>query len=97
MKVYIAGPMTGIPEYNRPAFHKVAAQLTEQGHVALNPSILPDGLSKAAYMDICCAMVRCADGVYMLEGWEKSEGALIEYALAKTAGLTIEYQVRIAT
>lgn len=90
--VYIAGPMTGIPEYNRPAFHLAAAKIAEAGHVTLNPAVLPEGLSQGQYMDICCAMTRCADAVYMLNGWELSEGAVIEHALAKKMGLFIEYQ-----
>ena len=40
-------------------------------------------------MDICCAMIRCADAVFMLRGWEKSAGAVAEYALAKKIGLEI--------
>lgn len=93
MKVYIAGPMAGILEYNRPAFHQAAAEIAKAGHIALNPAILPGGLSQGEYMDICCAMVRCSDAVYMLKGWENSEGAVIEHALARKIGLVIEYQV----
>jgi len=70
MKIYIAGPMSGLVEFNRPAFMLTAAKLAGRGHVALNPAILPDGLSQAEYMDICLAMLRCADAIYMLEGDE---------------------------
>jgi hypothetical protein len=38
MKIYIAGPMTGLPEYNFPAFDKAAAELTAQGHEVFNPA-----------------------------------------------------------
>lgn len=98
MKIYIAGPMTGIPEFNRPAFHEVASALTNDGHVVLNPAILPDGLSQREYMDICCAMIRCADAIFMLRGWEISEGAVAERALAKKLGVEIftERQERAA-
>lgn len=89
MKIYIAGPMTGIPEFNRPAFNEVANGLASDGHVVLNPAILPDGLQQREYMDICCAMIRCADAIFMLRGWERSEGAMAEHALAKKIGLEI--------
>ncbi|HCR0273336.1 TPA: DUF4406 domain-containing protein, partial [Enterobacter hormaechei] len=45
MKIYIAGPMTGYENYNRPMFNAVAQQMLSGGHVALNPATLPDGLS----------------------------------------------------
>ena len=38
MRIYIAGPMTGLPEYNFPAFDKAAAILTAQGHEVFNPA-----------------------------------------------------------
>ncbi|MFW0766734.1 DUF4406 domain-containing protein [Trabulsiella odontotermitis] len=91
-KVYIAGPMTGIPDFNRPAFHRMAANITEQGDVALNPAVLPDGLSQAEYMDICCAMVRCADTIYMLKDWDTSSGARAELSLAIKLGHKVFYQ-----
>ena len=55
MKIYIAGPMTGYENYNRPMFNAVAQQMLSGGHVALNPATLPDGLSQREYMDICLA------------------------------------------
>ena len=55
-KIYIAGPMSGLPGFNRPAFHRAAAHIVRRGNVALNPAILPDGLEQAEYMDICLAM-----------------------------------------
>ena len=42
MKLYIAGPMTCLPEYNFPAFHSTAAHLRGMGHEVLNPAELPD-------------------------------------------------------
>lgn len=89
MKIYIAGPMTGLPRFNRPAFNHAALELSFEGHTILNPASLPDGLSQAEYMDICLAMLRCADGVYLLKGWENSDGAIVERALAKKLGLEI--------
>lgn len=38
MRVYLAGPMRGIPEFNFPAFHAAAALLRAEGHVVFNPA-----------------------------------------------------------
>ncbi|NHJ44729.1 DUF4406 domain-containing protein [Salmonella enterica] len=88
MKIYIAGPMTGYENYNRPMFNAVAQQMLSGGHVALNPATLPDGLSQHEYMDICLAMLRCADAIHMLHGWQESDGAVAEHAMAKSWELT---------
>ncbi|MGL4755864.1 MAG: DUF4406 domain-containing protein [Aeromonadaceae bacterium] len=87
--IYVAGPMSGIKDHNRPLFNMVAAELTEQGHGVLNPATLPDGLSQGQYMQICLPMVAVADELVMLPGWERSEGAYIEFLLAKKSGKTI--------
>lgn len=38
MKVYVAGPMRGIPEFNFPAFHAAADRLQADGHIVFNPA-----------------------------------------------------------
>jgi len=38
MKVYVAGPMRRVSEFNFPAFHQAARILREQGHEVFNPA-----------------------------------------------------------
>ncbi len=38
MRVYIAGPMRGIPHFNFPAFHEAAAYFRSRGHEVFNPA-----------------------------------------------------------
>ena len=88
-KIYIAGPISGLPNFNRDAFNAEAHRLLGLGHVGLNPAILPDGLEQHEYMAICIEMVKMADQLVMLPGWERSAGARAEHALAIKIGKAI--------
>lgn len=37
-KVYVAGPMRGLPEFNFPAFHAATVKLRAQGYMVFNPA-----------------------------------------------------------
>lgn len=92
MKYYIAGPMTGIADFNRKAFNDASAEVIRQGCVPLNPATLPDGLEQHEYMAICIEMLKVSDGVIMLPGWESSLGAKAEHAIAVKLGKWIVIQ-----
>ena len=89
VRIYIAGPMTGYENFNREAFHKAEEALKQEGHTVLNPAVLPDGLTQPHYMDICMAMIRCVDAVYMLKGWQRSAGAKAELHWRRNWGMQL--------
>jgi hypothetical protein len=90
-RIYIAGPMTGLPEFNFPAFHEAAAKLRAQGFEVENPAENPEPPcgSWLAYMRMAVAQVAKVDTVALLPGWESSRGAKVEYTLATGLGLTV--------
>lgn len=89
MIIYIAGPISNCLKTYQKAFYDAAQPLRDAGHSVLDPSFLPPGLSQGQYMRICLPMVAVADELVMLPGWEQSEGAYIEFCLAKKSGKTI--------
>lgn len=88
-KIYIAGPMTGYENFNRKSFNDAAVVCIGNGGIPLNPAILPPGLTQGQYMDICLAMIRAADAIYLLKGYEESKGAMAELAYAEKLELDI--------
>ncbi len=105
LKFYVAGPMTGIPDLNFPAFHAKAAELRAQGYVVINPAEINGGEDEL----VACAKMtpeellehwrKCmrkdiaavcgCDGIAMLDGWTRSKGATLEHHVAKSLGLLV--------
>lgn len=85
MIVYIAGKITGEPNY-KAVFDEAEERLKEEGCIVLNPASLPAGMPSECYMPICLAMLQQADAIYTIRGWERSPGANIEKAFAEYQG-----------
>jgi nucleoside 2-deoxyribosyltransferase len=90
-KIYLAGPMTGMPDSNYPAFHRTAADLRALGFEVLNPAENPEPACGKweGYMRMAISQLVQCDTVALLYGWQNSKGACIEYWLAWTLGLSI--------
>ena len=93
-RIYIAGPMSGLPELNFPAFHAEAARLRALGYEVVNPAEInaehPGDWASCMKADIK-QMLTC-DGIAMLHGWTDSRGATLEHALAHDLGMVIYYK-----
>lgn len=83
--VYIAGPMSGVADHNRPAFEAAEVALREKfGCQVLNP-IEHDqqpGLSYCTYMEMAMEKLKRADAVLLLPGFQHSLGAMFEMEAA---------------
>jgi hypothetical protein len=87
LKVYLAGPMTGHPDFNYPAFNAEAARLRALGLTVSNPAENPIEETWQDYMRTAVAQLVKCDVVALLPGWEKSRGARIENGLAVSLGI----------
>lgn len=82
--LYIAGPMTGHPDDNRPAFHAAHAELQRAGFVCMNPALngLPHTAPWHHQMRRDYSMLIACSGVALLPGWETSRGVRDELIVA---------------
>lgn len=87
-KCYVAGPMTGYPELNYPAFHQTSERLRQMGFEVVSPAELNPITTpyREAMINDILALVRC-DHIVMLDGWEKSKGATLEHHIATVLGI----------
>ena len=88
-RVYIAGPITGLPDFNYPAFHAAAVALAARGFIALSPTHDDTTLAWEHYMRRSIRMVTDADAICLLPGWQQSKGAQLEVTIAEALGLDI--------
>lgn len=85
-RIYIAGPMTGLPECNYPAFHAAAAAWRAKGWDVENPAEHFGGAQDRSYVEYVHAdvpgLAEC-DAMAMLPNWDAGHsGAIWEHAIA---------------
>jgi hypothetical protein len=91
VKIYVSGPITDMPEGNKPLFDSESARLRALGYDVVNPwELNPDG--SADWLDcmlIDLPAVRECQAIALLPGWVLSNGAQMEYITAKKYKLQI--------
>lgn len=94
-RVYVAGPMSGIAEYNFPAFHCLSTELRVEGYPVVNPAELaldagpPGSQPWDFYMRVDLAALLECDAVCVLPGWERSKGASLEVHVARALEMPV--------
>lgn len=94
--IYLSGPMTGIPEYNHPAFDRAMKNLQLRGRVVKSPHTVQPTIKAHADMiwsdwlklDLVILLTEC-NAIAMLDGWERSHGARLELYNAIALGYRI--------
>lgn len=92
-RIYISGPMSGLPDLNYPAFKAAAELLRAAGFDVENPaenSEPPCG-TWAGYMRLALVQLARCEGVLMLPGWTNSRGARLEKLIAQQLGFQIAH------
>lgn len=91
MIVYLSGPMTGLKDFNRPAFFKAAKSLLLAGLRVFNPAEngLPPSAPWDEHMRVDIKALMDCRAIALLPGWESSKGANIELRLALDLGMRV--------
>jgi hypothetical protein len=89
--IYISGPITGLPDLNRPAFNTAARALRAAGFVVVNPidNGLPDSATWAQHLRADIRLLMNCNAVATLPGHMASKGARLELHNARALGMPV--------
>lgn len=93
MRVYIAGPMSGLPDFNYPAFNDAEQRLRKHGHDPINSARLDGREGCRTWLDYMRAALRDVadcDGIALLDGWQESRGAALEAHVGRSLDLPVK-------
>lgn len=97
MRIYISGPITGTSNATE-RFLEAEERLSREMPEAewINPERAGDELRAGTdtlehkdFMHVSFAMLDLCDAIYLLNGWQRSRGACMEYGYAKAMGMAI--------
>lgn len=93
-RIYISGPMTNVPNLNLLTFENMASHLRTLGFLPIIPHVngLPITSSYNAHLVRDIETLLSCDGVVLLQGWNKSRGALIEAFVADQMQIPLFYE-----
>ncbi|MDA8522339.1 DUF4406 domain-containing protein [Acidovorax sp. NCPPB 4044] len=91
MRLYLSGPMTGLPDWSYPAFNAAAVDLRAAGYDVTNPvdKDVPTSAPWLVHMRADIKLMMDCDGLAILPGWQASRGACAEINLAHSLGLPV--------
>lgn len=93
--IYISGKITGTDNYlqrfERAEKHLNNMNITDVINPAKVNSYLPE-LSYSQYIKMSLCMLEMCDTIYMLNNWENSVGAKLEWEFAKANNYKIMYE-----
>ena len=88
--LYLAGPMSGVPQHNKPFFNQLARQLEEDCDFrVLNPAGTDGGStdkSRSFYLGRALELVKQSAGIVCMSDWYDSPGAKLEVQMATQLG-----------
>jgi len=90
--MYIAGPMTGVKNFNYDAFNAAAKDLRAQSFDVINPAEGFDGeqdLARTVYMRAAIENLLTCNTIVLLPDWQRSPGAIFEVGIASALGMSI--------
>jgi hypothetical protein len=91
--IYVAGPMSGLHNFNYDTFNVVAGVLRSAGYTVLNPAEFQGGYQDKSWHDYMRYDIQIiideADAVVLLPDWEGSKGANVEVTVARAIGLPV--------
>jgi len=91
VKLYVAGPMSGLPNSNYLAFNEAARWLEESGYEVENPAdnVNPDPDDYEEWLRLGIKQLITCDGVAFLSGFGQSKGAMMELYIANVLKMPI--------
>ena len=88
-RVYLSGPMSGIPDHNFPAFHEWAARLRAEGFEVVSPAEIEEAGSWEMCLRKDMRELPTCDAIALMPGWERSKGAHLELHVAHRLGMEV--------